>query len=385
MITLLSRLFLRDRTEEGLRKGCGILCGAVGVGLNLLLALGKLLAGLMSGSIAMLADAANNLSDAGSSFVSLLGFLLAGQKPDLHHPFGHGRMEYLAGLGVSVLILLMGAELVKSSLTRILHPAPMESPVGTAALILLASIGVKLYMAYYNRRIGKKLNSAVLLAAASDSLGDCAATAVVLLSSAAGRYTDLPLDGWAGLLVAGVILWSGVQAMRSTVDPLLGTPPSPEFVAQIKDHVLNHSDILGIHDLIVHDYGPGRRMVSFHAEVSAEQDVLTLHDAVDRVERELRADLGCEVVIHMDPLASDSQTKDFRRRVESLARCIDSEIGVHDFRMVPSQNHIKLIFDAVVPFRFRLSDQEVEEKFQTAVRALDSRCEAIVNVERSYT
>lgn len=387
MITILAHIFLRPegKTEAQLRKGWGVLCGAAGVFLNLLLFLGKLLAGLVSGSIAVIADALNNLSDALSSVVTLLGFYLAEQKPDHDHPFGHGRMEYLSGLVVSMLILLMGFELAQSSVGKILRPAAVAYGWAVSAA-LCAAILVKLYMAFYNRSVGKRIGSAAMEAAAIDSLGDCAATAVVLVSSLAERFTDLPLDGWCGLLVALFILWSGVRAAKTTMDPLLGTPPSAEFVAQIQDLVLSHENILGVHDLIVHDYGPGRRMISLHAEIPAEGDILKLHSRIDHIERELRATLGCEAVIHMDPVATgDGVTQETRRRVAELIRCIDSNITIHDFRLVPGRDRTDLVFDAAVPFDFRFSDREVEEKIQNAVRVLDSGYRAVVRVERSYT
>ncbi|WP_366939526.1 cation diffusion facilitator family transporter [uncultured Oscillibacter sp.] len=384
---MLARLFLKPagKPEAQLRKGYGVLCGAVGVGLNLLLFCGKLAAGLASGSIAVVADAVNNLSDAGSSVVTLLGFHLAEQKPDHHHPFGHGRMEYLSGLVVSMLILLMGFELAQSSVEKILHPVPANAGWQVTAM-LCAAILVKLYMAFYNRRAGRRIGSTALEAAALDSLGDCAATAVVLAASLVERYTDLILDGWGGLLVALFILWSGVQAVRTTIDPLLGTPPSAEFVEEIRSLVLSHQPILGVHDLIVHDYGPGRRMISLHAEVPAGGELTELHNRIDHVERELRERLGCEAVIHMDPVCTDDGvTQETRRRVEALIRCIDGGITIHDFRVIPRKDHAHLVFDAAVPFDFRLTDQEVEEKIQNAVQVLDSGFQAKVRVERSYT
>ena len=387
MITILARIFLKPegKTEAQLRKGYGILCGGVGIFLNVLLFLGKLLAGLASGSIAVVADAINNLSDAGSSVVTLLGFQLAEQKPDHDHPFGHGRMEYLSGLVVAMLILLMGLELAKSSFDKILHPAPVASG-GLVTLTLCAAIGVKVYMAFYNRRLGRRIRSTAMEAAALDSLSDCAATTVVLAASLAERYTDLPLDGWGGMLVALFILWSGVQAVKTTTDPLLGTPPSAEFVEEIRTLVLSHKPILGVHDLIVHDYGPGRRMISLHAEVPACGELLELHSQIDHVERELRERLGCEAVIHMDPVSTDDGvTQETRRRVEQLVRCIDSDITIHDFRLVRESGQTNLEFDAAVPFHFRLSDQEVEEKIKSAVQVLDSGFQAKVRVERSYT
>ena len=387
MISLLARLFLKTegRDEAALRKEYGILCGAVGIALNVLLFAGKFFAGTLSGSIAITADAFNNLSDAGSSFVTLLGFQLAGQKPDSDHPFGHGRIEYLSGLAVSMLILLMGFELAKSSLDKILHPAPVDSSWLVIA-ILCVSIAVKLYMSFYNRSLGKKLNAPAMLATAADSLSDSVATTAVLIATLVGRFSGLMIDGWCGILVAAFILWSGFNAAKDTINPLLGTPPTHEFVDQIKHLVMAHPAIIGIHDLIVHDYGPGRVMISLHAEVSASENVLELHDEIDNVESELREKLGCEAVIHMDPIVTDDGiTEETRERVAALVHCIDDAINIHDFRMVAGPSHTNVIFDAVVPYGFRLTDSEVEEKIKTAVRPLDGNYFAVVKVERSYT
>ena len=387
MISFFARLFIKtDGSDEtALRKAYGVLCGAVGIGLNILLFLGKFFAGNLSGSIAITADAFNNLSDAGSSFVTLLGFQLAGQKPDADHPFGHGRMEYLSGLVVSALILLMGFELGKSSIGKILHPAPVDfSPL--VVVILAVSIAVKLYMSFYNRRLGKKLNSSAMEATAADSLSDSAATTAVLIATLVGHFSGLRIDGWCGILVAAFILWSGYNAAKDTLDPLLGTPPTHAFVQRIRDLVLAHPAILGIHDLIVHDYGPGRVMISLHAEVSASENVLELHDEIDNVEKELRETLGCEAVIHMDPIVTDDGvTEETREKVSSLVHCIDDAVTIHDFRMVAGPTHTNVIFDAVVPFNFRLTDEEVAEKIKTAVRTLDGNYYAVVNVEKSYT
>ena len=387
MITLLARLFLKPdgKSEADLRKAYGVLCGAAGIGLNILLFLGKFFAGTLAGSIAITADAFNNLSDAGSSFVTMLGFQLAGQKPDSDHPFGHGRIEYLSGLGVSLLILLMGFELAKSSLEKILHPQPVEFDLLVLA-ILAVSIAVKLYMFFYNHRLGKKLNSSAMLATATDSLSDTVATTAVLVATLVGHFSGLMIDGWAGILVALFILWSGFNAARDTINPLLGTPPTHEFVEEIRDLVMAHPAIIGIHDLIVHDYGPGRVMISLHAEVSAAGNVLDIHDEIDNVEKELQEKLGCHAVIHMDPIViDDGVTADTRKRVQALVHCIDDQISIHDFRMVVGPTHTNVIFDAVVPFGFHLADDEVAKKIQDAGRALDGNYYAVVTVERSYT
>lgn len=386
MITFLSRIFIKERDlpPAELRQAYGTLCGAVGIGLNILLFAGKLLAGILSGSIAVTADAVNNLTDAGSSVVTLLGFRLGGQKADKDHPFGHGRFEYLSGLAVSMFIILMGFELAKTSVGKIMHPEPVEASLLTV-VILCGAIAVKFYMFLYNRSFGRKFSSTAMEATATDSLSDCAATAVVLISTLVGHFWALQIDGWCGVLVALFIFWSGIKAAKETVDPLLGTPPAPEYVAQIRDLVMAHEAVIGIHDLVVHDYGPGRCMISLHAEVSAAGDLMVIHDEIDNVEKELRDTLGCEAVIHMDPVVTDDGiTGETRAKVAALVSCIDEEITIHDFRMVVGPTHTNVIFDAVVPFRFRLTDEEVRGKIEKAVRTLDGNYRAVVNVERSY-
>ena len=387
MISCLARIFIKDdpnATPAQIRQAYGTLCGAVGIGLNILLFIGKAAAGFLSGSVAVVADAFNNLSDAGSSVVMLLGFRLGGQKPDEDHPFGHGRFEYLAGLVVSMLILLMGFELAKSSVDKILHPQPVEMGI-LSVCILLGSIAVKLYMFLYNRTYGKRFDSGAMLATAADSLSDCGATVVVLVATLVGQYTGLQIDGWCGVIVAVMIFWSGIKASKETLDPLLGTPPAPEYVERIRDLVMAHEVVIGIHDLVVHDYGPGRCMISLHAEVSSAGDVLEIHDAIDNIEKELREALGCEAVIHMDPVVTDDGiTRETREKVAALVYCIDDEISIHDFRMVTGPTHTNVIFDAVVPFGFRLKDEEVCRKIEMAVKTLDGNYCAVVKVEHSY-
>ena len=387
MISCLARIFIKDdpnATPAQIRQGYGTLCGAVGIGLNILLFIGKAAAGFLSGSVAVVADAFNNLSDAGSSVVMLLGFRLGGQKPDEDHPFGHGRFEYLAGLVVSMLILLMGFELAKSSVDKILHPQPVDMGI-LSVCILLGSIAVKLYMFLYNRTYGKRFDSGAMLATAADSLSDCGATVVVLVATLVGQYTGLQIDGWCGVIVAVMIFWSGSKASKETLDPLLGTPPAPEYVERIRDLVMAHEVVIGIHDLVVHDYGPGRCMISLHAEVSSAGNVLEIHDAIDNIEKELREALGCEAVIHMDPVVTDDGiTRETREKVAALVYCIDDEISIHDFRMVTGPTHTNVIFDAVVPFGFRLKDEEVCRKIEMAVKTLDGNYCAVVKVEHSY-
>ena len=387
MISLLAKWLIpnREQVEDGaVRRAWGALCGFVGIGLNILLFAGKLAAGTLSGSIAITADAFNNLSDAGSSVVTLLGFRLAGKKPDAGHPFGHGRLEYVSGLIVAGLILLMGAELAKSSVDKILHPEAVTFS-WLAAGILLASIGVKLYMYLYNRAVGKKIKSAAMSATAADSLSDTAATSAVLLAMVIGKLTDVQLDGWVGLVVALFILWSAVQAARDTISPLLGQAPDPLLVKEIESLVMAHDTVVGIHDLVVHDYGPGRCIISLHAEVPADEQVLELHDVIDNIEEELAQKLHCEAVIHMDPVVvGDPTVTALHQQVAALVKTIDPRITIHDFRMVPGQTHTNLIFDAVIPFDERLTRQQVAERIRQMVSEMAGDYRAVVKVENSY-
>lgn len=387
MISVLAKWLIpnREQVEDGaVRRAWGALCGFVGIGLNILLFAGKLVAGTLSGSIAITADAFNNLSDAGSSVVTLLGFRLAGKKPDAGHPFGHGRLEYVSGLIVAGLILLMGAELAKSSVDKILHPEAVTFS-WLAAGILLASIGVKLYMYLYNRAVGKKIKSAAMSATAADSLSDTAATSAVLLAMVIGKLTDVQLDGWVGLVVALFILWSAVQAARDTISPLLGQAPDPMLVKEIESLVMAHDTVVGIHDLVVHDYGPGRCIISLHAEVPADEQVLELHDVIDNIEEELAQKLHCEAVIHMDPVVvGDPTVTALHQQVAALVKTIDPRITIHDFRMVPGQTHTNLIFDAVIPFDERLTRQQVADRIRQMVSEMEGDYRAVVKVENSY-
>ena len=388
MIELLAKWFIphRDSMENGaLRRAYGTLCGAVGIGLNILLFMGKFFAGQLSGSIAVTADAFNNLSDAGSSAVTLLGFRLAGKKPDTDHPFGHGRIEYISGLIVAGLILLMGVELAKSSFDNILHPEEVTFSA-LAVVILAVSVAVKLYMWFYNRRIGGKLRSAAMEATAMDSLSDAAATFAVLLATLIGKWTGLAVDGYVGLLVALFILFSAYKAAKETLSPLLGQAPDPELLQRIRDIVAEHDTVVGIHDLVVHDYGPGRQMVSLHAEVPASGDILELHDVIDNIERELHEKLHVQAVIHMDPIVTDDAAVDaLRRQVAELARQVEPRMTVHDLRVVRGTTHTNLVFDAVLPLDAAITPAEAARRIREKVSELDGDYYAVVTVEHSFT
>ena len=388
MISILSALFIRDRanfTDPDVRQKYGMLCGAAGIALNLILFAGKFLAGILSHSIAVTADAVNNLSDAGSSVITLIGFKLAGQAPDPDHPFGHGRIEYVSGLIVSCLIILMGVELLKSSVDKILHPAPVEGSALVLA-ILAASIAVKIYMYCYNCSIGKKIDSAAMKATAMDSLSDSVATLAVLAATLVGHFTNLMIDGWCGILVAAFILYSGISAAKETISPLLGQPPDEEFVRSVEQMVLAHPEVLGVHDLIVHNYGPGRMMLSLHAEVPAHGDILALHDAIDNIESELKRELRCEAVIHMDPVVTDDpEVAALKEKVTAAVRDMDPALSIHDFRVVAGPTHTNVIFDLLIPYRFHLKDDEVVRRLRAFVENLEGRTYfAVIQVDHSY-
>jgi len=387
MVQVLARIFIKNKDQmenPEVRRAYGMLCSIVGIGLNVLLFAGKYLAGVLSGSIAITADAFNNLSDAGSSVITLVGFKFSGMKPDKDHPFGHGRIEYLSGLAVAMLIILMGFELFKSAVGKIMNPEPVETGVLTVA-ILLVSVCVKLYMSFYNRSIGNKIDSEAMKATATDSLSDSVATSAVLLSMLAAHFTGVQIDGWCGLVVAGLVLFAGYNAAKDTIDPLLGGPPSKEFVKEIRDIVMSHEEIIGIHDLVVHDYGPGRCMISLHGEVPANGDIIALHDTIDHVEKELCEKLGCEAVIHMDPLETDNSV--ITETKHELLTYINSElpgVSIHDFRMVQGPTHTNLIFDAVVPYGFDMSNEEVKEGLEKLVAKHWENYFAVVHVEQLY-
>lgn len=386
MVGILAKIFIREKEDESkIRQAYGMLCGIVGILLNILLFAGKFLAGTISNSIAITADAFNNLSDAASSVVTLLGFHFAGAKPDPDHPFGHGRIEYISGLGVAGLILIMAYELVRDSFKKILHPEQTEFSILIVA-ILLAAILVKLYMFFYNHSIGKKINSAAMKATAIDSLSDTAATTVVLIATLVAHFTGLQIDGYCGVAVGLFILYAGVNAAKDTLDPLLGQAPDPEEVEQIKEIVMAHEKICGIHDLIVHDYGPGRQMISLHAEVPAEDNILEIHDEIDLIEMELKEKLHCDATIHMDPVVTtDEHLKELKVRMTELVKEIDERISLHDFRMVAGPSHTNLIFDVVVPFKCKMEDKELLEEIQRRVQSeIGENYFTVVQIDRYY-
>lgn len=388
MVSVLAGFFIKNKEDvknPKVRQQYGMLCGIVGILLNILLFTGKFLAGTISKSISITADAFNNLSDAGSSVITLIGFRMSGAEPDVDHPFGHGRIEYISGLIVSGAILIMAFELVKSSIEKIIHPQPVEFSI-LVVLILIVSIGVKLYMAYYNHSIGKRIESAAMGATATDSLSDSCATTVVLIAAIVGKLTGLQIDGYCGVLVGIFIFYAGISAARDTLNPLLGQPPEDEFVGQIEELVMKHPEVRGIHDLIVHDYGPGRMMISLHAEVPAEGDILKLHDVVDNIEHELRNELKCEAVIHMDPVVTGDEKADrIKAQMKEVLAEIDPRISMHDFRVVIGPTHTNLIFDIVVPFGYKVKDEELIEIIQKRTKEkIGENHFVVIQVDKAY-
>jgi cation diffusion facilitator family transporter len=388
MITFLASLFIKDRRNydsPAVRQAYGVLSGAVGIGLNILLFIGKWIAGTLSGSIAITADAFNNLSDAGSSIITLIGFRLSGQAPDPEHPFGHGRMEYISGLLVSVAILVMGFELIWSSFGKLRDPEPIESSALVLG-ILLASILVKVYMFYYNRSLSKKLDSAAMKATSVDSLSDTVATTLVLIATVISKYTGLILDGWFGILVGIFIVYTGGSTLKETIDLLIGQPPKKEFIDEIREIVLGHSLVYGVHDLIVHDYGPGRRMISLHAEVAVDGDIQDIHEQIDHIEHELQEKLNCSATIHMDPIVTDDkEVLEMKAKVEAMVQSLDEAFSMHDFRMVKGPTRTNLIFDVEVPRKTSLTDNEIMNRLKEQVHGLPgSKYFAVIQIDHEY-
>ena len=370
MTNLLLHTFVKnwDHPEDPqVRASVGIFAGLVGIFCNLLLFGGKLAVGLLTSSVSITADALNNLSDATSSVVTMLGFRLAERPADEEHPFGHARYEYLSGLAVAALILIIGVELGKSSIDKILHPAPVDFGWVTAA-VLIGSILVKLWMSVFNTKLGKTIHSATLTATAADSRNDVITTAAVLVAALIEHFTSFAADGWMGLLVSAFILYSGIGLARDTISPLLGENADPELREKIVDKIRACPKVLGFHDLMVHDYGPGQRFASIHVEMDRREDPMECHEIIDDLERECLKSHGVHLVIHYDPIATDDPELDrMHVRVEQLLHTYDIRLGVHDFRMVPGKGHVNLIFDVVLPTDLRGQEHRITESLEQAL------------------
>lgn len=385
MIRVFVKFFIKDYEnihDASVRQAYGMLGGGLGIACNLILFLAKLIAGIMTGAISIMADAFNNLSDAGSSIVTLIGFKLAGKPADKEHPFGHGRMEYLAGLFISAAIMLVGWQLGTSSIDKILHPEEVTYGM-LSIIILIGSVLIKFWMASYNRYLGNKIQSATMKATAMDSLSDCIATTAVLLSIAIGYFTDLQVDGIAGLIVSIFIFIAGINAMKDTVQPLLGQAPDAEFVKGIERVVMSHSAIVGIHDMMVHDYGPGRVMVSLHAEIPVEMDFMEAHDIIDDIEMDIKNEFQCDITIHMDPVVlEDEKTNQMREQVKGIVESVENDLTMHDFRMTTGPLRTNLIFDVVVPYDSKKKDREIKEEITEQVSQIGENYYARVQIDK---
>lgn len=369
------------------RQKVGIITSAVGIFLNILLFAGKFIAGLLSKSVAVIADAFNNLSDAAASIISILGFKLSSKSPDREHPYGHGRMEYIAGLIVSFLILVMGWELLKSAVNSIINPQKLNTSLVTV-IILIASILVKIFMFVMNLVAGKKINSPALIATAKDSLSDVISTGAVLaivIVTIIFPNIKIPLDGIAGIIVALLVLWNGIQSTKETMDPLLGLPPDVELVKAIEEEILTHKPIIGIHDLIIHDYGPGRLFITVHAEVPGNQDIFDLHEIIDQTECALDTKFNCLSSIHMDPIdLNNPEVAKVKKYISDVAKKLNPEITIHDLRIVPGENNTNIIFDAIKPYSCNLTDFELTKFLFDKVREYNNHFTSVIKIDKPF-
>ena len=374
----------QDVKDVKVRGKYASVAGFTGILLNVLLFIGKLVLGIVAGSVAIIADAFNNISDAGSSIVTLIGFRLAAKPVDKEHPLGHGRIEYVCGFIVDMLIILVGFELLTSSFDKILHPALPD--VGNVTLILLGvAIFVKLWLFFFYRKIANIIQSSSIKASAFDSLSDCVATTLVLIAGLVARIWGIGIDGWAGILVAAFILFTGAKAAKETIDLLLGSPPDPAFIDDIYDFVENYSQIVGIHDVMVHDYGPGRQIVSFHAEVDSKSDINIAHEEIDQMERDMHAKFGCIVTVHLDPVVLDDPlVNELKVIAKEAVREVDPTFSLHDFRTTIGETNINLIFDLVVPANCKLSNAEAEKQVSERIRQKRENTFCVIRVEHPF-
>ncbi len=387
MTNLLIKTFVgknADVKDSKVRGRYASLAGFTGIALNVLLFIGKLILGILAGSVAIIADAFNNISDAGSSVVTLIGFRLASKPVDKEHPLGHGRLEYVSGFIVDMLIVLVGFELLKSSFEKILNPTLPTVGIATTC-ILCAAILVKVWLFFFYRKIGKRINSASIKASAMDSLTDCIATALVLLSALVATFFEIPIDGYAGIVVAAFILFTGVRAAKETIDLLLGSPPDPTFVEDVYEFYKDYPSIVGIHDVMVHDYGPGRQIVSFHAEVPSDSDINIAHEEVDKMERDMHEKFGCIVTVHLDPIVmNDPLVNEMRGIAVQAVKEVDPTFSLHDFRMTIGETHVNVIFDLLVPVDSKFTKEQAEREVTEKIRAQKSNCFCVIRVEHPY-
>ena len=385
---LLIRIFVKDHEntdDPRVRERYGKFAGVVGIVSNLILCIMKILIGLVSRSIAIIADGINNLADASSSIITLVGFKLASQPEDEDYPYGHARIEYLTGLFISIVIIVIGLQLLRTSIDKILHPDPLEFSCLTI-IILVAAILIKLWQSLFNRSIGRKIRSVTLMATAADSRNDVISTSAVLISVIVGKFTGIQIDGYMGCLVALFIIWSGIQLVRETTSPLLGEAPDQELVDSIAEIVKKEPGVLGIHDLMVHNYGPGKIFASMHIEVDADGDLMESHDMIDNIEKRIKDELHVEFVVHMDPVKTDDPliTK-MKKIIADALLPLDGVDNIHDFRIVPGPTHTNIIFDVVLVADCSLSEKEITGIAAEAARSVDNDFYVVITFDHAYT
>lgn len=388
MTEWLVKKFIKDyknTKQPAVRVKYALLSGIVGIISNVFLFVTKIVVGMIFQSIAVTADAVNNLTDAGSSVITLVGFKLSSKPADEEHPYGHARIEYVTGFIVSVVIILLGIELIKTSFQKILNPNPINFSYLTVAA-LIVSILIKLWQGLFYKNLGRRIESAALAATGQDSMNDVISTATVLVAIVFSKLTNIQIDGYMGVAVALFILYSGGQLVLETLNPLLGLAPDPTLVADIEKEILSYEGVLGIHDLMVHSYGPGKLFASVHVEVAAEGDLLASHDMIDNIEREVSDKFNLSLVIHMDPLATnDERVNELRGQVTEIIDLIDQDLSMHDFRVVYGHTHSNLIFDIVVPTKFEVSDKELKETIDREIKKIDSTFNSVITIDKNYT
>ena len=387
MTNLLLKAFVKNYKEtdkQNVRTAYGKLAGFVGIVCNIILFLAKVLIGTLSGSVSITADAVNNLSDASTSIISLLGFKLAEKPADAEHPYGHGRYEYLSALLVAVFIMVIGFELLETSIGKIINPSPVKFN-WVLVVVLLLSIIIKLWMMIFNKKLGKAIKSNTLIASSQDSRNDVIATLSILITTIISAYTNLELDGWIGLCVAAFILISGFSLIKNTIDPMLGRAPDAEFVRKIRDKIMSYEGVLGVHDLIIHDYGPTRQFASVHVEMAAEEDVLASHDVIDNIESDFLADIGLHMIVHYDPIITKNEVvKSMRYEIQEIVKTINPSLTIHDLRVVPGLTHTNLVFDCLADFDIKMNDYELKCAVSDAVKAVNPTYNCVITIDRNY-
>lgn len=387
MTDLLIKLFVRNKDDvqnQQVRSNYATLSGVTGIIANFLLFVGKLTIGILSASVSIIADAFNNIGDAGSSVVTLVGYRLSGKHADKEHPLGHGRLEYITAFIVDVLIIFVGVELFKSSVEKIIEPG--ETTIGTVTLVFLGvAILVKLWLFFFYRKIAVRINSQAIKGASFDSISDVVATTLVMVSALLSRFADINIDGYAGILVAAFIFYTGVKAAKETIDLLLGGSPDKEILKKIAEFVKKYPEVIGIHDVMVHDYGPGRQIISFHAEVSAKSDFSYVHDVIDNIERDFQKEYGYLVTIHLDPIVvDDEKVSEMYGFVKATVKEVDENFSIHDFRMTYGGNHINLIFDLLIPVDSKFGDEEAANAVEEKIKSMRPECNCVIKAEHPY-